>query len=435
MGMTLSFLKYYILLLLTCFLCGCREPAGSPLPSPQLAGDLNVDDLDSFYRDVSQNDIALVRAAFAEKAKSGHVFNYGVLVNANIITDDNQALFKPSLDEIEQFREVPNQSHCFMNSALYNIANSNFFDELLELDRLRAEAWNKRTGTTLALANPILRTLRETIYEIRLGKRTTPERIAHMRARHVATLSDLDSLEIAQAVYVELLTLYSFEKVEHLLIDSAGAKVHEYRQIDHFRNIDESLIKSAVENFRYWNSRGALGSLSKSLHNNQDLVYLDAIFSIVDPWGTTARFIEAAIVHDRFPLSKLRAGEIYEAKLMNTFSIPLEQGVSLKVFHNVVMEDPIKNQMFSSRMLRSASSKAELGRIIYRYDITEFDANFQLIAKSKHSSNHQIAEVFRRKQNAWETHTFFGPPKVAAIVSGDDEDGYKDFLYYFERRY
>lgn len=97
-------------------------------------------------------------------------------------------------------------------------------------------------------------------------------------------------------------------------------------------------------------------------------------------------------------------------------------------FHN----DVACSNKYIVRRLKDPFSKRIDGQLYLTRSAS--DPAFRLIAKSKHSSNHQISEVFRYSRNEWETHKFFGPPTFATHTSLLIEQGYKDYMRFYERK-
>lgn len=386
---------------------------------------------DQFYSELRQANLTDIRRCFEEQAKQGKVFNFGVLINADIVNLSNENIFKPNIKTLDQFIDVRNESLCYMNSALYNIANSDF-DDFLKIDKLFPAEWKKRDEQNLRIANPILQSLREVIYEISLGKKTNQEKIALMRKRHLESLKNLNELDIIANVYLELLLSYQFDQWEFY-----GAQNKEATELKHIkgdvvgRKATLSQIKQGIRNYvlfpdvlKGW---GALGGLSCSLGKNQDIIYLDAIFSILDPWGKTARFLSLAITDKDVKNidDKIYSYDGYVGKLI------LEGNEYNYHYFHSDLDFPNKHV---AKRFRDPVSKIEKGRI-YFFEPLYDDPTFYLVAKSRHNnSNHQIAEIYRYARNEWETHNFFGPPSFANKTSATKEGGYQDYTYFFLRK-
>jgi hypothetical protein len=176
----------YFALLLTLTLCACQgqSPTSAPSASHPLKGAppaekfslldtlvplLQAGDFAKFYSAIDEQDLQALRRKFEQLSPEQRgALNYGALVNAGIVTNENRNLFKPDIKKIDHYVDIPNDLKCWMNATLYSIANSSFFDDFLEIDRILEDSWNKRPKANLVIANRILRSLRETIYEIRL---------------------------------------------------------------------------------------------------------------------------------------------------------------------------------------------------------------------------------------------------------------------------
>lgn len=395
--------------------------------------------LDEFYRSASQEDLSQLRRYFEQQVKNGKTFNYGVLINTDIVTEENKILFKPDVKKLEQLSDVPNENMCYMNASLYAIANSSFFDEFLEIDKTLKEDWWKRDQKTLEVVNPILRSLREIIYEIRLGLKTKPARIAALRKRHIAALVQLEEPEIAVNLYRELLTSYHFERLEFVTIE-AGNKVHRMSAFDNTatRFVDGVDLKPIVENFRMIDNSpyGVFGALSCSLtrsSGNRDIIYFHTLLPAVDPWGKTARYLSGAVFDRSVNAQELGTLDPYLGTHDFVFSIK-NSNDNFKLIHNALsVVDGNRFARYPVFVFRNLSTKNETGKITYRVDVGAKDSSFILVAKTRHSTNHQIAEIFRYPRDEWETHNFFGAAKFAKTKSPMDDGHYQDQLYFFEK--
>ena len=435
------------ILVLTLILSSCGDPISkqnspskTPSDCPGLIKLLDDEKYDDFYQEVSKTNIDATRSCFEHEAQKGVSFNYGVLLNANIASDSNKTLFKPELKHISSFKDVPNVSRCYMNAALYSIANSDFFDDLLVIDKILPEQWSKRDARNLPVANEILRSLREVIYEIRRGQRTSSKRIATLRDRHFNSLEQrLSDKDLLTSLYLELFTSYQFENVIIALADKKANTVNPV-----LSNVDLKLskddvnftkLRAALEKFHLINSApagfGPIGTLICTLASNNDLIYLDAIFSILDPWGAIARYLSFALYksgnENKVP---------YKGPYASTIKLDSKEKDNIK--YEIFYDDPtVTNIGLTMRALRNPSTKAVRGKVIYQHEDNvkrgqkRADAGFKLIAKTKHSTNHLIAELFNFSRNEWETHNFFGPPTFSKDLSSSTGT-YEDNLSFYE---
>ncbi len=392
--------------------------------------------LDRFYDIIRDEELPSVRAFFETEAKRGRAINFGALVNANIITTSNRATFKPDIKKVAQFVGISNENLCYMNATFYNIANSAFFDHLLEIDTLSSQDWDNRDPKLRTIADNVVRTLRELIYEIRLGTATTPERIATIRTRHIKSLDNLSDLELMTSLYRELLSSYSFGTVEVMSLNEQGGivhKAHAYEKIRSKLNFSLYNAKAAVENFKIYDGYGMLGGLScQKFRGSKDIVYLDAVLPLIDPWGKSARYLGLGIFDHRLNSADLRTPDPYlrwgELILAAPGSSP-----KIKIFHNVLeLKADNSAEQIAMRKFKDPKTNTLIGQINRAVPIDPANTPYQLVGKSKHSSNHLIAELFRPSQNLWETHSFFGPPRFSKKVSRSNDGSYQDHLYYYQ---
>lgn len=422
-----------ILLLLGLFSCNESLPPSptKPLEScQQLSSLASTGNFDQFYQEVSQKDLIAVRRCFEEHAKKGEIYNFGALINAHIATKENENLFKPDIRKASQFISSSNDLRCFFNTALYTIANSKFFDDFLVIDQLFPALWNKRDPYNLRVAAPILRTLREVIYEIRLGEKTTSEKITAMRERHLKSLNHFNQLDTIAHIYKEIITSYEFDKIEwyggsdqikHININTPLGENDYPRKIE-LENVKNILNNSNIIEEIY-------GNLDTSkIQGGQDLWYLNALFSALDPWGKIARHMALVITEKNIDFNDAKEKILSHDGYGTHYSLEYNQR-KFYYFHSV-LED--KNNI--ARYLIDPLSKTINGRI-YVDRVKSAPSGFHLIAKSMYSNSarHQIAEIFRYSRNEWEKHTFFGPPTFSKYSTLPQEGGYKDYLHYLER--
>lgn len=376
---------------------------------------------DEFYRAVSPVNLKYARSCFEDYARSGVSFNYGVLLNANIVTNFNRALLKPKLSEIASFSFVPNDGKCFMNAPLYAMARSGFFDNFLEIDKLFSRKWQARKPTNLAVANEILHSLREVIYEIRRGKNTNATRIATLRDSHYDSFASLKSKELLYHVYYELFSSYNFDNVISAFQDQNGtikAKLINFNSPLPRVALDTNNLAGLLEDFRILGEvpYGPINALV-SLGGNQDLVYIDSLFSILDPWGAIARFLSFALSNTR------SVNDIYRPSYQDGLQFFLNLGGeprSIFVFYD---NPTVEGYGLHLRHLRDPIANIPQGKVVYKYEkgraegLSRAEQGYKLIAKTKHSHDHQIAELFNATQDKWETHHFFGPPLYSKDLS------------------
>lgn len=450
-----STIKTVILLLLPLLFAGCSQehepettigPSAYPVLAELLQDNKKVDD---FYQSVRSCDTPGFRNYLENKVKNGSSFNYGVLLNAGLITKENKSIFQPDTKKIKEFSTVSNENFCYMNSALYNIANSEFFNEFLEIDQVFPAEWNARDSKNLLAANKVLRSLRELIYEIRLGDKTTPAKIAHLRTRHINSLEHLDNLEIIANFYKELVLSYEFEKINYFELDlGTGKHIKKGVNINlSSNNIDFEVSKSEYNRIKQLSkdyNYGVLGRFFQNLSRKSgsvDIYYLDTIFSILDPWGKIARYMTAAafdaqtfnqwfsslfIMDMSFYIATRKDLEIESALV---FGDKAAKRV-VRLIHNAYDLNDAAFDSQALRLLRNSASKKVVGKIT---SSSNAGASFHLTAKSRHSSNHQIAEIYRYSRTEWETHNFFGAPNFAKYSSEREDGSYKDYMYYFAR--
>ena len=438
--------KYPGILILIGFIAGCNNtqlnlpeslPSNTPLSSQrlpesvhELLAPLQAGDFGKFYQQLEGKDQQVFRGiraqleALTPAQRAG--LNYGALLNAGLITDANRALFKPDIKKIDQYSNVPNGLRCFMNASLYSMANSAFFDELLEIDRLKSKEWGNRVANNLVIANRVLRTLREVVYEIRLGLRTTPERIAKARRAHIESLENLHALDVITCFYHELFEKYNLENIEAIVIDQKTGNATysniEWNQIP----FEFDIVKQALDQYKIVpesKGPGHLGALSCSLTSNEELVYITALFIILDPWGATARYLSASFKENNVKKDdEPSLDDPYTGRLVFDSSDKLAKIYFF--FNDWYFEKPV------SLSLRDVVSQETLGRLIYKKR-AKVRSNLQLVAKTKGSTNHMIAELFSFARQEWETHDFFGPARFSKKES-DGGSGYKDHTYFYE---
>lgn len=395
---------------------------------------LNEQRYADYYHEIKLVDINLIRSCFEQEAKNGLIFNYGVLFNSNIITEANKYLFKPDIKNISSFKFVKNDSKCFMNAPLYAIANSEFFDDFLEIDKIYSNQWQARPLKNQGIANDILRSLREVIYEIRRGIHTTSQKITTLRDNHYDSFAYLDDQELLLSIYHELLTSYVFGDVIYAFTGDNGFLypnlVNNNSKISPL-DLDYAKLYTAMKNFQAIRKVpfGPLNALI-TLPGNQDLVYLDSVFSIIDPWGSIARYLSFVLY-----INGNEDNIIYKASYSADIALELNNIGKLRIFYDNVSRDSFGLHM---RAINNSQKHSVQGKIIYKYmdalsqKYPNVDQGFRLIAKTKHSNNHQIAELFNRSRKEWETHLFYGPPTFSKMLSAA-KGTFQDQLSFFEK--
>jgi len=396
---------------------------------------LNEERYDDFYEQVKHANKQSIELCLAKKAERGAFFNYGVLFNAGLIKKQNKQIYKPNLNIINGFPHVKNDGKCFMNAPLYAIASSEFFDSLLEIDAIYPDLWQARPQENLSLANDVLHSLREVIYEIRRGQHTNAQRIATMRDRHFNSFAHLDEVPLLLSLYYELLTSYVFENVIYAYADNKGTLYKEIVSL-HAQIAKESIVNqqfySMLHNFRALRGVpfGPLNALVR-LPGNQDLVYLDSLFAIIDPWGMIARYLSFIFYADTNN-NKV----IYHPSYASDMALRLNSGnkdINLRVFFDDINLD---NYGLHVRTLRDPKLKNASGKIIYKLAeaminrLNKLDQGLLLRAKTKHSHNHQIAELFNPMRKEWETHFFDVPPIFSKILSQENGVFYDQLSFY-----
>ncbi len=404
--------------------------------------------IDEFYARIAPENFASLQNYLEDQAKNGALYNYGVLLNAGLINAKNKKIFKPRLKKIKEFSHVPNEGLCFLNAALYNIANSKFFDDFLEIDGKHPSLWRMRDPKNRVIADKILRTLREVIYEIRLGERTAADKIALMRGRHVDAFAEMNDIVRVANIYKELLFSYSFDPIKHYWIDFEAGGIYKNKIV----NVDFTPINIAIEpsinfykdlktsgslpNFSY----GVIGKFFEQLAakgGSQDIFYLDTIFAIIDPWGKIARYMTAATFDaDTYSPWFSSLFLIDDSYYVHDFSI-VETGLAfgvknnrriVRLIHNAHNLNNLPADGSAFRFFRDDQNNI-IGKITSKLSL---DKNFKLVAKSRHNHNHLISELYRDFRREWETHKFFGPPQFSNAISVVDDGSYKDYLYYFK---
>ena len=434
----MKYTKYLRFIFINSFLLiiGCQEsakkvePQEIPLKNPFQSKDklflpLLEGDFAKFYQNNESDHQEAKNRLAALKPEQRDLLNYGALVNAGLITKENRDLFKPDIKKIESYVYVANDLKCYLNASLYSMANSAFFDELLEIDRLKSDAWQKRPAAHLAIAERILRTLREAVYEIRLGPNTTPERIAKARNRHFESLENLNALDLIASFYHELFSAYEIQTIEVIGRDkNSGVIGHQYVDLNPIP-IEASEVKQSISQYKAHDTLdgfGHIGNLSSCLLSGTlDWNYFTALFIILDPWGATARYLTATLKFNDTGAEKAVLRDSFHGKLVFDLSDKLGK---IHFFFN----DFNTAVLFG---LRDIASKKVLG--FMKYTVKSPDKNNQLIAKTRHSSNHQIAELFIFARRVWETHTFFGPGGVSKEESAGG-DGYIDSIYFYQTK-
>jgi hypothetical protein len=426
---------------LTIFLAACGEdkrPA-TEQDVTNLVTTLQQGDFAGFYAKVDGFDQESVRVRL-ENLDSGKKsgLNYGALVNAQLITSSNRAQFMPDIKKIDYYQDVQNDSRCYMNGTLYNIANSAFFNDFLEIDALLPKKWKNRPSKNKSIADRVIRSLREVIYEIRLGPRTTPDRIAKARERHLEALDNLDDLDTVTNFYHELFTNYDFGKAERIYRNNAGQDRHtvvDGLEIPTGLLPDMNKIRTALSTYKASSvlpGFGHIGPLSRSVASktgNIDLLYLHGIFIIADPWGASVRYLSVAFKENAVsPSEKPYLQDPYEDKLLFDTS---DKEVSMHYFFgdSIFRNDGTykANYLMTFRYI---TTKRYIGVLLYRQKANA-NAPYRLVGKTRGSSNHMIAELRNFKRQEWETHKFFGPGQFNKQESPGG-DGFNDYTHFYE---
>jgi hypothetical protein len=325
-----------------------------------------------------------------------------------------------------------------MNAAFYDIANSSFFDRFLKIDSVFPEEWNQRNPNNLKIITPILHSLREVIYEIRLGNKTTSDKIALMRKRHIKSLENLGDIEVITDLYLELLSYYEFEFWEFKGSIDNGPNKYELKSgniPNQGRKYDALNVKAAIERVISSSSLPrefqTLGSLHCSTAAGHDQAYLDALFLMIDPWGKIVRYMSAALI-DKAIINienEVWSNDGYAQKLWflvdNKFKLYYFNSELDKKHRFVIknFQNPVSKNIEGK--ILDASSPSVSGLL---------DPNFLLVAKSKFSSNHQIAEVYHPERDEWAVYDFLNQPSFAQKESEKIKGGYKDYLHYYSRK-
>jgi hypothetical protein len=387
--------------------------------------------IDQFYEAVKKEDLLAVRMFFTTQAAAGKKFNYGVLVNADLIDQKNRAALKPDIKKVDMFMDVANKSNCFMNSAFYAVANSAFFDDFLEIDKLFSKDWENRDSKNLPKANAVLRSLREIIYEIRLGPNTNSSNIDLMRKRHLDALEHIGNMESIVDFYYELVTSYNFKQgFRHTVKDGKNEQAHF--PVENFKDKPQfaSLFKPMVRKVQ--GIYGLFSLLSCNIHVGMaDWMYLDAIFAVVDPWGKIARYMALAVIDKDYD-GRLVINDPYPDR--DPLMVSYKQD-KIQFIHNIPPTEAGLDfwKPIIARLLLNPISQQINGYVEYHkwpLDLPKF--NLVAKTKGKESIIHQIVELFRYARHKWETQDFFGPPTFSTEVSHYETGGYKDFTKYFE---
>ncbi len=422
------------------FLYGCSDYDTHPRAASEdsisyilkLLNDYKIDD---FYLSITQNNQDAVREKLEEESKSHKKsFNYGILLNAGLITEANKAIFKPNIKEIDYFHTVQNKMLCYMNSTFYNMANSAFFDDFLEIDLIFSAEWKNRDPQNLKIATPILRTLREVIYEIRLGENSTSDKIDYLRNRHIETLKGLNDLDIVSRFNKEIFESYkNFTFERNIGTAEIGFGVASSDKIHaNIPNFNEDLVKEKTRIATLHGYFGYIGAMTDPSSSNSDIIYLRALFSMIDPAGSIARYISTALYEDGKAIN-LRDG--FTGNGVLTFDIKENPLIKLKIFYTNIVDE---NYFINVSFVKPHTNEIN-GRIILYYGADQenenyklFVKNFNLVAKSRVSTNHQISETYNYHKNQWQKHDFFTKPSFSNQSSPQESNGYKDFTLYFQ---
>jgi hypothetical protein len=425
------------LLLLTCHgSASTNAPKSAPRLKQTLAMEtlmpmLKTAEFATFYQTIDGQDLEDLKNKFEQlEPKERASLNYGALFNAGIITDENRDLFKPDIQKIHNYVDVPNDLKCWMNATLYGIANSSFFDDFLEIDYLLEDKWKKRPAANLNRAQRIIRSLREIVYEIRLGPETSPERLRKIRLNNFESLEDLHDLDTVTSFYHELFASYYFEQVEFVEKDPiSGVTTHKHKSLNNHIPIEFSTLKEALrghQTMTHLKGYGIIGALSCNLHQTAgfvELMYLHALFIILDPWGITARYLSASVkFHPVEDDHKPGLIDPYQGKLV--FEDAEKKG-SFHFFFNDWNFD-----YGASVGFRDIKTKKPLGKLIYRQR-AKVDSQLILVAKTRGNINHMIAELFNFEQKKWETHTLFEPAQFSSRESAD-QSVYEDYTHFYQ---
>lgn len=238
-------------------------------------------------------------------------------------------------------------------------------------------------------------------------------------------MSDLD---VVTSFYHKLFANYDLEQIEFIYKDPRSGE--EKRWAGYFTHIPKlvDLKKALAKHQRLQNmaGHGRIGSLGCNINMARgfvDLSYLHALFIMLDPWGATARYLSISAKNHLAYNIKPRLHDPYKRKL-------ILKDVDKNTFH-VFFNDWNFNYSVSVD-LRDIASKKSLGKLIYLQSAKPYDP-LMLIAKTKGSSNHIIAELFNFKRRDWETHTFFGPATFSAQESSD-QDGYQNLTFFYQTK-
>ncbi|USN51271.1 MAG: hypothetical protein H6731_02370 [Myxococcales bacterium] len=407
-------------------------------------------DFEGFYRYAKEQNLEILKNNLEQlEPKQRASLNYGALLNAGIITKENRHLFKPDIKKINYYVDISNDNRCWMNSTLYSIANSYFFDDFLEVDLILKDTWKKRPAANIDIANKIMRSLREIIYEIRLGPNTTSERLVKARERHAESLKVLKDLAVAVSFYHELFVGYNLEGVEYVEKDIKSARLNFIYTYKYNSISDLKLSEDMIENLKQQIMEKGIGSqvqgngwvianlgkqLCSSMPSFYEPHYLVALFIMLDPWGATARYFSVRITDQTVPEDKREVS--YGAPSLGNLRLTLDSENIYFFIKDSIFNGNYFNWNDNSLFkLRDIATKKPLGHIMYER-AADASLDLTLVAKTKGSEKniHLIAELFNFMQKKWETHRFLSPFTLSNTESSYEDGNYKDYTFFYQNK-
>ena len=405
------------------------EPSKPTTFSPDfLLGLLKKNDLNDFYAEAKKLKISELRKFFESHADNKK-YNYGALLNANIITPENRKLFKPDVAQLDYFAGVPNpeNSTCWFGAAIMAMAAGELFDDFLEIDKKVGDKWKNRPTAVKKDVDNLLRTLRTLIYELRLGPLASQQRILALTKELKQNIIILGDENKRAIFFRELMENYDFQKKIVISKDKTNNKKLAIQHVNYSAEEKDKIAKLALpDTFGFYEPTKCL--IDKKGANPSLL--LRTLFIMLDPFGKTARYLSFADLKDDLKTESIYnliwTGLTIESHGQNT-KIIIDTSPHAKVS---LLND---NKIDFSELLELLDQGVILPPWSENNAMNNKGINYEvkLIAKNLESARHAITILYNQKLNKWEMHD---DARQAVFSRAPDIDGYADENLYFARK-